>query len=75
MDECIEHCVPGKMKQKSCCMSYDTPSDVLKGQLQGAGQYSQSQMIQIFPNTQGPKYTQKIIDSQCLLLASHFVRE
>lgn len=23
MDECIEHCVPGKMKHKSCCLSYD----------------------------------------------------
>lgn len=35
MDECIEHCVPGKMKHKSCCFSYDDASDCSESPLTG----------------------------------------
>lgn len=50
------------------------PVIVLKGQLQGMGQSIHAQTIQIFPNTQEPKYVRKRIDSKWLYLVCHLVR-
>lgn len=75
MDECNECCVPGKMKHKSCCLSYEMPVIVLKGQLQGTGRYISGQTVQLFLNVLEPKHVEKITDGKYVLLVCRFVRK
>ena len=37
MVECIEHCVRGKMKHKSCCLSHDDAGDYSERTITGHG--------------------------------------